>query len=98
MLLIIVIDFITETEPPSLLSLSLSLSLLPKVQSIWFTIAAGRVGCLKFCQSVSTAAAYIKEGKPAHGYLALVVMVDTAPQYTCPKSLLVSVSASNIIY
>jgi len=47
-----------------------------------FIVAAGRVAWLKFCQSISIAAAYIKEVKPAHGYLALVVVVDTAPHYT----------------
>jgi hypothetical protein len=50
---------------------------LPEVQGIFplFIIAAGRVGFM-FFQSVSIAAAYIKEGKPAHGYLTLVVVVS----------------------
>jgi hypothetical protein len=64
--------------------------LLPEVQGIYlYVIAAGRVAWLKFCQSVSKTAAYIKEGKPAHGYLALVVVVDNCSILHMTKLLLV---------
>jgi hypothetical protein len=45
-------------------------SLIPKIQGIWFIIAAGRVGWLKFCQSVSITVAYIKASKTSSWLLS----------------------------
>ena len=79
--MLLIIDFIIETEPSSLLfCFSFVLSYQSGKDLIYHCSWPSWLA--QVCQSVSIAAAYIKEGKPAHGYLTLVVVVDTAPQYT----------------